>query len=199
MGRPAKFDRESAVKFAMNEMWTNGFEMASVQSLSEKLGITRSSFYNAFGSREALIDEALDLYFSRTADGIWVGFEEDAPVLPMLAGMVRKLCKDRATDALGRGCMAVNGLTDTNPTHIAATKKITDTLEARFARLDLLLTKAVENGELEDDGCLGDKALALQSLLLGLNMMARLDRSEDELWRTAKTVLSGLKVYAQEQ
>ncbi len=198
MGRPAKFDRDAAVKIAMNEMWTNGFELVSVQSLSEKLGITRSSFYNAFVSREALIDEALDLYFSRTADGIWVGFKEGAPVLPMLAGMVRKLCKDRATDVLGRGCMAVNGLTETNPNHAAATKKIIATLEARFARLDLLLTKAVENGELKDDGCLRDKALALQSLLLGLNMMAKLERSEDELWRAAKTVLCSLKVYEPE-
>jgi len=56
------------------------------------------------------------------------------------------------------------------------------------------LTEAIENGELKDDGCLRDKALALQSLLLGLNMMATLERSEDELWRAAKTVLCCLKV-----
>ncbi len=55
MGRPSKFDREAAIDKVMQEVWRNGFERASVKALSERLGITRSSFYNAFDSREALL------------------------------------------------------------------------------------------------------------------------------------------------
>lgn len=199
MGRPSKFDRDAAVKIAMNEMWSKGFEVTSVQALSETLGIKRSSFYNAFGSREALIDEALDLYFSRTADGIWVDIEPDVPVLPLLAAMVKRLCKERANDASGRGCMAVNGLADTNPANKNAYERIEAMLEERFSRLDVLLQRAAETGEIEDDGKVHEKVLALQSMLLGLNMMARMDRTELDLWAAARQTLIGLGLYYEDK
>jgi hypothetical protein len=46
MARPAKFDRQQAVDIVMNEIWKNGFELSSVNALSNRLGITRPSFYN---------------------------------------------------------------------------------------------------------------------------------------------------------
>ena len=61
MARPSKFDRQTAVELVMNDIWRSGFEANSVKAISEKLGITRSSFYNAFGSREALFLEALSV------------------------------------------------------------------------------------------------------------------------------------------
>ena len=55
MARPSKFDRKEAVELAMNEIWRDGYEANSVKALSEKLGITRSSFYNAFSSRRGFV------------------------------------------------------------------------------------------------------------------------------------------------
>ena len=68
MARRLEFDREKAVEIAMNQFWKNGFEASSVKSLSQAFGITRSSFYNAFGSHEALFEEALALYFEQSPD-----------------------------------------------------------------------------------------------------------------------------------
>ncbi|HHL20983.1 MAG TPA: TetR/AcrR family transcriptional regulator, partial [Aliiroseovarius sp.] len=68
MGRPSKFDREAAIDKVMQEVWRNGFERASVKALSERLGITRSSFYNAFDSREALFEKVLARYFAQSPD-----------------------------------------------------------------------------------------------------------------------------------
>ena len=48
MGRPAKFDRDKAIEIIMNEIWKKGYEACSVKALSEKLSITRPSFYHAF-------------------------------------------------------------------------------------------------------------------------------------------------------
>jgi len=68
MPRPAKFDRQEALDVVMNEIWRSGYEACSAKAISEKLGITRSSFYNAFGSREALFKEALDAYIVSAPD-----------------------------------------------------------------------------------------------------------------------------------
>ena len=108
MGRPAQFDREQAVEIAMNEIWMNGFEACSIKAISEKLGITRSSFYNAFQSREALFEEALELYFSQTPDRVLAQVDSDIRIVPMLTKMFRDVCRARAADPQARGCMAVN-------------------------------------------------------------------------------------------
>ena len=59
MARPSKFDREDALDVVMNQIWQTGYRNNSVKSLAEVLGITRSSFYNAFGSQEQLFKEVL--------------------------------------------------------------------------------------------------------------------------------------------
>lgn len=48
--------------------WRDGYQANSVKALSERLGITRSSFYNAFESREAMFMEAFERYLERSPD-----------------------------------------------------------------------------------------------------------------------------------
>lgn len=198
MGRPAKFDRDQALDFVMNEIWLNGFEKSSVKAISEKLGITRSSFYNAFGSREALFNEVLERYFSRTPDGVWVHVEEGTPVLPLLNRMFRNLCHSRAADPQARGCMAVNCIAELGGVNKKLAPKVEDVLMGRLHRLEGLLHQAVANREIEDNGDLHGTALALQNLLIGLNLMSKMVRSEDELWASARQTLRGLGLYSEQ-
>lgn len=62
-------------------------------------------------------------------------------------------------------------------------------------RLERLLGQAVVNGEIEDKGDIREKALALQNLLIGLNVMAKVVRSENDLWAAAMQTLKGLGLY----
>ncbi|KPH83146.1 TetR/AcrR family transcriptional regulator, partial [Bosea vaviloviae] len=67
-GRPSQFDRDAALEAALMAFWRDGYQANSVKALSERLGITRSSFYNAFESREAMFMEALERYLERSPD-----------------------------------------------------------------------------------------------------------------------------------
>jgi TetR/AcrR family transcriptional repressor of nem operon len=71
---------------------------SSAKALSERLGITRSSFYNAFGSREASFKEALDLYFSIAPDRVLAHIEANESVLEVLTRTFRDVCRVRAAD-----------------------------------------------------------------------------------------------------
>src|ERR1051326_4014128 len=62
-GRPREFDRDEALHNAMMLFWEHGYEGASLTRLQKAMGgITAPSFYAAFGSKEALFREAVDLY-----------------------------------------------------------------------------------------------------------------------------------------
>ena len=61
-GRPREFDRDAALDKAMRLFWERGYEGTSVGDLAEALGIGKPSLYAAFGHKEQLFYEALDLY-----------------------------------------------------------------------------------------------------------------------------------------
>jgi AcrR family transcriptional regulator len=61
-GRPAVFDRAVALHAAMKLFWERGYEGTSFDDLIAAMGISASSFYNSFGSKEALYCEATQTY-----------------------------------------------------------------------------------------------------------------------------------------
>jgi AcrR family transcriptional regulator len=65
-GRPREFDRGQALEKAMRLFWSRGYDAISMADLRAELGITQASLYAAFGSKEQLFREAVELY-RRTA------------------------------------------------------------------------------------------------------------------------------------
>jgi AcrR family transcriptional regulator len=62
-GRPREFDRDEALMSAMKLFWARGYEGATLTDLQESMGgITAPSFYAAFGSKEKLFREVVELY-----------------------------------------------------------------------------------------------------------------------------------------
>ena len=195
MGRPAKFNRQAAIETVMNEIWRHGFEACSVKSISEKLGITRSSFYNAFESREALFIEALEWYFSGSPDRVLSTIDRDTHILKVLTKMFKDVCRARASDPEARGCMVVNCVAELVGTDKTLGPVLEKAILGSLDRLESLLHQAAENGEIENKGDLREKALALQNLLIGLNVMAKVVHSESDLWAAASQTLKGLGLY----
>src|SRR5258708_38152226 len=68
-GRPSVFDRDAALKEAMNLFWERGYQGTSFDDLIHAMGISASSFYNSFGSKEELYCEATQSYLA--SSGHW--------------------------------------------------------------------------------------------------------------------------------
>ncbi|MEQ8829874.1 MAG: TetR/AcrR family transcriptional regulator [Alphaproteobacteria bacterium] len=196
MGRPTKFDRDEAVETAMETIWTNGFEKSSVKNLAETLGMTRSSFYNAFGTREDLFLETVPLYAKQSPDAI-LNEAQSGPVLPAVVEMFRAICRTRAADPEARGCMIINTICEICPDTDGLGRDLQNMIEASTTRFEDLMTHARENGELPPDADPHAIALALQNLMIGLNVYSKVQRSEDELWLSARTTLNGLGIPAE--
>ncbi|MHA1567727.1 MAG: TetR/AcrR family transcriptional regulator [Alphaproteobacteria bacterium] len=179
----------------MNELWRSGYEACSVKAISEKLGITRSSFYNAFNSRAALFWEVVDRYNRQSPDRVIYQVDADTPILPMITNMFRAICHARASDPEARGCMVVNCLAELIGVNETLGPVLEDAVRGNIDRLEGLLRQAAAQGELEDGGDLRDKALALQNLMIGLNVMCKIVKSEADLWTVARQTLKGLGLY----
>lgn len=198
MPRPSKFDRGQAVETVMQELWRNGFEATSVKAVSEQLGITRSSYYNAFESREALFREALGVYAEQSPDRAFGAPPEDMSFRELVTRTYREMCRARAGDTEGRGCLAINSVTELVNSHGELGPFLTEAIKGSLQRLENLVAAAVEDGELPSDADAHALALSLQNLMIGINVMCKVVREEAELWRTAETTLRGLGLLDEE-
>ena len=194
MARPAKFDRREALNAAMNAIWKNGFEPSSVKALSELLGITRSSFYNTFVSREALLREAIPVYAAQSPDAP-LHNGEAASALRLISKVFRDVCRVRATDPEAKGCLIINTVCELCPDTEGLGAELADLVLGSAKNLERLLAMARDAGELARDADIHALALALQNLMIGLNVFCKVVRSEDELWLLARTTLEGLGLY----
>jgi TetR/AcrR family transcriptional repressor of nem operon len=192
LARPSKFDRDEAVITVMNDIWKHGYKASSVKALSEKLGITRSSFYNAFGSREDLFKEALAAYCEQSPDIVLVRATLGVPIKRLFTQTFREACHARAMDPEKRGCMAINSVTELCNEGSELGRVMEELMQGNMARMEELLGWAIEQGELDKTTDRHVLALALQNLLVGLNVMSKLVKSEAELWQTARLTLAGL-------
>lgn len=195
MGRPQEFNREEAITTVMNEIWEHGYEACSVKAISEKLGITRSSFYNAFGSREQLFLEVIKAYNGPPLRE-WFPINDTCSVLKVISDKLRSICKARVDDPAARGCMAINSVVELVGKHVQLGPVMEEDFSTNIKFFENLLSVAVERGELEKCD-LHLKAQALQNLIIGLNVMSKLIRNEDELWAITKHSLQGLGLYSE--
>ncbi|MFG6278982.1 TetR/AcrR family transcriptional regulator [Microbacterium sp. 5K110] len=62
MGRMPAFDRGAVIDAARDVFWQRGYAEAGITELEEATGLTRSSLYNAFGSKRGLFDAVLGAY-----------------------------------------------------------------------------------------------------------------------------------------
>lgn len=195
LGRPLKFDRENAVEKAMQAFWAHGYEANSTKALAAHLGITRSSFYNSFGSREALFSECADVYCIQSPDYAFALAKKGVVIKPLLTSVFRAACKARAGDRDARGCLLVNGVSELCNNNDELGTLIESMVLGCVDRIEELLNWGREQGEFNQSDDLHIMAVALQSQLMGLNVICKVVRDESELWAATKLSLVALGIY----
>src|SRR5436309_13794687 len=62
MARLREFDYEKVLDRALGLFWRGGYEATSLDDLLDEVGLSKSSFYGAFGSKHEILLACLDRY-----------------------------------------------------------------------------------------------------------------------------------------
>lgn len=193
-GRPTGFSREEAIISAMNLFWRKGFLGVSAKDLAESMAIQRSSFYNSFGSKEAVFTESLHLYTQLTPDIALKAIKPGEPVMPVVVQMLRNLCRIRAEDSETRGCLVCNSIAELQDIGDQNGIILKEAIEQKTALVQKLLLQAADQQEIDPNVNAESAARTFITFLIGLNILAKVIQDEAQLWATCEHFLSGFNI-----
>lgn len=180
-GRPRGFDREAALRAAMQVFWRLGYEGASMAELTKAMGINAPSLYAAFGSKEGLFLEAMRLYV-QLENGDTRGMLAEAPtardaIRALLENSARSLSRPQQP----HGCLLILGDTNTSAQSEAVRKRLCDWRRGTQATFEERIRCGIADGDVPAGADAAALAAFYMTVLQGLSLRARDGASRDSL------------------
>jgi AcrR family transcriptional regulator len=172
-GRPRSFDREQALKSAMELFCVRGYDGATLDELQRVMGnLSPPSFYAAFGSKDELFREAVSLYRATVADRVGEALQATS-VRAAIESMLRTAVDVFLSNETAPGCLIVLGALHKTRTSTAAHDHLSALRAQGPEMIRRRLARAVEEGELLRGLSLTDIAGFYTTVLHGLAVRAR--------------------------
>ncbi|BCF95057.1 hypothetical protein PPGU16_81240 (plasmid) [Paraburkholderia largidicola] len=190
-GRRREFDTDRALRDALRVFWLKGYEGASLSDLTDATGITRPSLYAAFGNKDALFVQVLDLYEREE-----LAYVRDALQAPTAREVIKRylmgVLKAQTTVDGPRGCLGVMTSMQCSDEARSVREIVKQRHALGHAALIERFALAKASGELlpsvEPEGL----ARLLEAIGQGLVLQASEGATEPELRALVTTALSAL-------
>jgi AcrR family transcriptional regulator len=180
-GRPRSFDREAALRRAMEVFWRRGYEGTAVSDLTKAMGIKAPSLYAAFGCKEALFREAVELYNATEGAATDRALEAAATARQGVEEMLRVNAVAYVNPGRPPGCMVTMAATIGTPESgevreflARCRREAEDALKRRLAR-------GIAEGDLPMETDIAALAAFYYTVLQGLSIQARDGASRKQL------------------
>jgi AcrR family transcriptional regulator len=172
-GRPRKFDRDEALRRAMLLFRERGYDGASIGELTAAMGINSPSLYAAFGCKEALFREALQLYIATEGATTDRALTDVPGARAAIDAMLRGAAIGFTRERPGRGCLVVLGATH----RTAENEAVYDDLNARRSRtleqIRRRLKRGIDDGDVPHGADIAAVAAFYATVLNGLSLQVR--------------------------
>lgn len=192
-GRPRSFDRQQALGCAMRVFWEKGFEDASMTDLTQAMGIASPSLYAAFGGKEALFLEALELYQTTVNTEIWNSLKDEPTIAAAIEGFLVNTAVSYSRPDTPAGCLIVLG---SHPA-LAGNGPVHDDLKLRRAEnivhLGRRFVQAVDEKELPESFDCDAAAVFFATLQNGMSLLARDGADRETLMAVARNGVLALQ------
>lgn len=188
MGRPRAFCTDTALNRALEVFWRKGYEGASLNELTEAMGINKPSLYAAFGNKEDLFRKALDRYTKEK-----IAYISEALDAPTARGVAERLlfgAADMLTDQSHPvGCLVTKGAMTCGDEAQSVREQI-EHLKADYeTRMHARLEQAKRDGQLPADADVAQLTQFLTTFIQGMSHQVVQGATRAQLHKVAEMAL----------
>ncbi|MFI8978591.1 MULTISPECIES: TetR/AcrR family transcriptional regulator [unclassified Pseudomonas] len=191
-GRPKSFCPDRALENAMQLFWQRGYEAASLQDLQAATGLSKSSLYQTYPSKQAWFVAAFSLYVAQRRALMLEQLAASASPLGFIRERLLSVLEDDGPDGVPRGCMLVNVANEFSLSEPALVPVLQQATAGICQVFEQALERAVACGELS--GCDDRVALAgyLQCVMSGLRTQVKSGLPAASIRTTVAVVMASL-------
>jgi len=159
--RPKEFEPDDIADAAMQVFWVRGYAATSVQDLVEGTGLSRSSLYSTFESKQGLYQQALRRYEAVTTSNVEL-LAGPGPVKDLVRQLLMRILDDELSDAQRRGCLVANATLELAGRDDA----VAELVAHNFLRLQKALEKSIARGQQRGEVAAGKPPRALARFIV---------------------------------
>jgi AcrR family transcriptional regulator len=189
-GRPVAFDRIEALDAAMRLFWERGYEGTSFADLVSAMEISASTFYNSFGSKEQLFQQAAQYYLTRPGGSALPGILA-APIDTRTAfeQIVEALAREYTRSGFPAGCMVSLSVAHVPPDLKSVREMIVGFRAVMEEALIARLSRGVAAGDLPTDTNVKAMGRFFSTVFRGMASQARDGKTTAELLAIGRMAL----------
>ena len=173
MARPREFDEGTALQAAIECFWQRGYAATSVRDLTDRMGISGPSLYNAYGDKHGLFVQALERYLDESTRARIGRLESSLPPKQAIRRFIQKVIERSVNDRERRGCFLINSALEVAPHD----KKLGALIADRLGEIEAFFYRSIKaaqaDGTVPRERVAKDLARLLLGVLLGVRVLAR--------------------------
>jgi TetR/AcrR family transcriptional repressor of nem operon len=192
MARPREFDTDDVLEKAMQAFWSGGYAATSLADLIQAMGISKSSFYETFGSKHELFLATIE-HYGETAAERTAGLLENSTWAKGAIAAVFEFVIDKATaEGERRGCFINNCAVESASHDGAVASRVIGCLDRLETAFENAVSRGQEAGDITRDHDPKTLARFLTSSLHGVIVTAKANPDKEKLNDVVRVVLAAL-------
>ena len=189
-GRPLEYDPEIALDAAMQLFWRKGYEATSLLDLLDAMGLSKSSFYQAFASKHALFERCIKHYRATTSHKFSRQKLKHDSARDFLEATFKEVADETLSAKTRNGCLLMNTVSEFGQIDPVIAKLVTDSLDQITEIFKTAIEQAQRSGEIPQEKNAAELASYLVSTMSGLKSMVKAGRDKQTIKQIVDTAMS---------
>lgn len=193
LGRPIEFDPDVVLDAAMSVFWQRGFEATSLADLLAAMNLSKSSFYNAFGSKHELFERCLARFRAQQVDRMQQGLYAAPSPVDFIRRMLLAAAAEAREPGRPRGCLIMNTASELSGRDPAVAALVSNATQDFAGMFRLAVEQAQERGEISRERDPALLAGYLLTAMAGIRTMVKAGLDANEVEQIAHIAVRALQ------
>lgn len=189
-GRPLEFNPDEVLESAMQLFWSKGYRFTSLQLLIATMGISKSSFYQAFGSKHVIFQSCIKRYRLMLIEMVRAQLKQSNSGKQFIETIFSDAINQTEENEIRRGCLLMNTASEFAQTDPVIADLITASLDELTDLFESAIIQAQQEGDISYDKNAHLLAVYLVSSISGLKCMVKAGVNEETASNIAKATTS---------